>query len=129
MIDDARITDPSAVKRVVLHAGKLHYDLAAEAEKRGTTDIALVRIEQYYPLPMKEINAVLSRYPDAEIVWTQEEPENQGAWPFVCLELARRLDGRTISVVCRAAAASPATGSTKRSSQEQTDLINRALTL
>ncbi len=129
VIDDARITDPSAVKRVVMHAGKLHYDLAAEAEKRGTTDIALVRLEQYYPLPMTEINAVLARYPKAEIVWTQEEPENQGAWPFVCLELARRLEGRTISVVCRAAAASPATGSTKRSAQEQTDLIDRALTL
>ena len=129
VLDDATVDDPGAVKRVVLHAGKLHYDLAAEVGKRQLTDVALVRLEQYYPLPLKQLHAVLDRYPGAELVWAQEEPENQGAWPFVCLELAKHLRGRTISVASRPAAASPATGSNKRSAQEQVDLISRALTL
>ncbi|MEY2849809.1 MAG: hypothetical protein RI885_2476 [Actinomycetota bacterium] len=128
IIDDLRV-DPAAVKRVVLHAGKLHYDLAAEVAKRGSSDVALVRMEQYYPLPLRELQAVLDRYPNAELVWAQEEPENQGAWPFVCLELAKHLSGRTIRVASRPAAASPATGSTKRSALEQVDLIDRALTV
>ncbi|WP_165063635.1 multifunctional oxoglutarate decarboxylase/oxoglutarate dehydrogenase thiamine pyrophosphate-binding subunit/dihydrolipoyllysine-residue succinyltransferase subunit [Marisediminicola senii] len=129
VLDDATVTDPSAVKRVVLHAGKIHYDLAAEVQKRDIDSIALVRLEQYYPLPMEQLQAVLARYPEAQLVWAQEEPENQGAWPFVSLELARHLKGRTISVVSRASAASPATGSTKRSAQEQADIIDRALTV
>jgi 2-oxoglutarate decarboxylase len=62
-------------------------------------------------------------------VWTQDEPENQGAWPFISLELARHLKGRTITVSSRPSSASPATGSNKRSGVEQVDLINRALTL
>jgi len=130
VIDDASITDKSAVKRVVLHAGKIHYDLLAEAEKRQLKDVALVRLEQYYPLPQEQLKAVLAQYPDAELVWAQEEPENMGAWPFICLELAKRLTpGRTISVASRPASASPATGSSKRSAQELIDLMDHALTV
>ncbi|MBC7517373.1 MAG: multifunctional oxoglutarate decarboxylase/oxoglutarate dehydrogenase thiamine pyrophosphate-binding subunit/dihydrolipoyllysine-residue succinyltransferase subunit [Microbacteriaceae bacterium] len=129
VIDDSRLADKSAVKRIVLHAGKIHYDLLAEVEKRETANVALVRLEQYYPLPLKQLNEVLAKYPGAELVWAQEEPENQGAWPFICLELARHLRGRTISVVSRSASASPAAGSTKKSAQQQVDLIDRALTL
>jgi 2-oxoglutarate dehydrogenase E1 component len=129
VIDDATITDKAAVKRIVLHAGKLHYDLLAERDKREQKDVALVRVEQYYPLPLRELISVLGQYPNAELFWAQEEPENQGAWPFICLELARDLKGRTISVASRPASASPATGSTKRSAQEQIDLIDRALTI
>ncbi len=118
------------MKRVLLHAGKLHYDLLAELEKREDAGaFALVRLEQYYPLADDAINAALDRYPNADVVWVQEEPENQGAWPFINFELARRLRGRTISVVSRASAAAPATGSSKRSAAEQTDLLARALTL
>ena len=130
VIDDAAITDRGAVKRVVLHAGKIHYDLLAEVEKRQQKDVALVRLEQYYPLPQQQLKAVLEQYPDAELVWAQEEPENMGAWPFICLELAKRLaPGRTISVASRPASASPATGSSKRSSQELIDLMDHALTV
>jgi multifunctional 2-oxoglutarate metabolism enzyme len=129
VIDDATITDKAAVKRIVLHAGKLHYDLLAERDKREQKDVALVRVEQYYPLPLRELISVLGQYPNAELFWAQEEPENQGAWPFICLELARDLKGRTISVASRPSSASPATGSTKRSAQEQIDLIDRALTI
>jgi 2-oxoglutarate decarboxylase len=131
VIDDARIQDAGAVKRVLLHAGKLHYDLLAELEKRDDAgSFALVRLEQYYPLPEAQITAAVQKYPNAEIVWVQEEPENQGAWPFVLMELAPRLPlGRTISVVSRPASAATATGSSKRSAAEQTDLIARAFTL
>ena len=130
VIDDAAITDKGAVKRVVLHAGKIHYDLLAEVEKRQQKDVALVRLEQYYPLPQQQLKAVLEQYPDAELVWAQEEPENMGAWPFICLELAKRLTpGRSISVASRPASASPATGSSKRSSQELVDLMDHALTV
>nr|WP_307859024.1 multifunctional oxoglutarate decarboxylase/oxoglutarate dehydrogenase thiamine pyrophosphate-binding subunit/dihydrolipoyllysine-residue succinyltransferase subunit [Herbiconiux sp. SYSU D00978] len=130
VLDDRTITDPSAVKRVVLHSGKIHYDLLTEREKRGAQqDIALVRLEQYHPLPVEELKAVLARYPQAELVWTQEEPENQGAWPFICFNLPKHLDGRQLGVSSRPASASPAAGSTKRSAQEQTALIDKALSL
>jgi 2-oxoglutarate decarboxylase len=130
VLDDARIQDAAAVKRVLLHAGKIHYDLLAELEKRDDAGaFALVRLEQYYPLPDAAINATLARYPNAEVVWVQEEPENQGAWPFINFELARRLDGRTISVASRPASAATATGSSKRSAAEQTELLARALSL
>jgi len=129
VIDDARVEDRSAIKRVVLTSGKIFYDIRAELDKRGETDIAVVRMEQLYPLPIEEINAVLDSYPNADLVWVQDEPENQGAWPFICLELAKHLHGRTITVSSRAASASPATGSNKRSGLEQVELIKRALTL
>jgi 2-oxoglutarate decarboxylase len=127
VIDDATITDRSAVRRVVLHSGKVHHDLRAEAEKRGITDVALVRLEQLAPLPLERLLEVLAGYPDAEVVWAQEEPENQGAWPFVCMNLSPHLDGRPLSVASRPASAAPATGSSKRSSQEASDVIEKAL--
>jgi 2-oxoglutarate decarboxylase len=129
VIDDSRVSDRSVVKRVVLTSGKIYYDIVAELDKRGQTDVAVVRIEQFYPLPATELNAVLENYPHADIVWAQDEPENQGAWPFISLELVKRLRGRAVSVASRPASASPATGSSKRSAVEQADLISRALTL
>jgi len=129
VIDDNRVADKSAVKRVVLTSGKIYYDIIAELDKREEKNIAVVRMEQFYPLPISEINGILAQYPNADLVWTQDEPENQGAWPFISLELAKHLEGRTIKVSSRAASASPATGSNKRSGQEQVELISRALTL
>ena len=130
VLDDARITAPEAVERVLLHSGKIHYDLLAELQSAPQADrIALVRLEQYYPLPTEQLNAVLDRYPNATVVWVQDEPENQGAWPFINLELVKHLRGRTISVVSRPSSASPATGSMKRSQAEQADLLGRAITL
>jgi 2-oxoglutarate decarboxylase len=128
VIDDARITDKSAVKRVILTAGKIFYDILAEVEKREQKDVAIVRLEQFYPLPADELAAVLDSYPNADLTWVQDEPENQGAWPFLQLELGRS-SGRTLSVSSRSASASPATGSSKRSALEQADLIARALNL
>ncbi len=127
VIDDDRVTDKAAVRRVVLHSGKVHHDLRAEVDKRGVTDVALVRLEQLAPLPLERILEVLAGYPDADVVWAQEEPENQGAWPFVCMNLSPHLDGRPLSVAARAASAAPATGSSKRSAQEATEVLEKAL--
>ncbi|WP_175336679.1 multifunctional oxoglutarate decarboxylase/oxoglutarate dehydrogenase thiamine pyrophosphate-binding subunit/dihydrolipoyllysine-residue succinyltransferase subunit [Leifsonia sp. C5G2] len=128
VIDDARIEDKSAVKRVLLMAGKLYYDLLNELEKNPNPGIALVRVEQYYPLPAAELKAVVDSYPNAELVWVQDEPENQGAWPYMILETSK-LGPRPLGVVSRPPSASPAAGSAKRHAQEQQVLIQRALTL
>jgi 2-oxoglutarate dehydrogenase E1 component len=130
VIDDARIQDAGAVRRVLLHSGKLYYDLVAELEKRqDAASFALVRMEQFYPLPVAELNAVLRRYPNAEVVWVQDEPENQGAWPFLNFELVKYLEGRTLRVISRPAAASTAVGSTKVSSAQQTALLEQTFAL
>ncbi|TFV83728.1 multifunctional oxoglutarate decarboxylase/oxoglutarate dehydrogenase thiamine pyrophosphate-binding subunit/dihydrolipoyllysine-residue succinyltransferase subunit [Microbacterium sp. dk485] len=129
VLDDDRQIDRSAVKRVLMHAGKIHWDLRGELEKNPNPEVALVRLEQYYPAPVDELNAVLETYPNAELVWVQDEPENQGAWPFIALEVVKHLRGRTIRRVSRAAAASPATGSPKVHAQEHAELMRMALTL
>jgi 2-oxoglutarate decarboxylase len=133
VLDDPRLAnvDGGSVRRILMHAGKLHYDLLAEMEKRPdvANQIALVTLEQFYPLPTPHLQPVLDRYPNAELVWVQDEPENQGAWPFIDVELVKHLKGRTIRVVSRPASASPATGSSKRSAAQQTELIDQALTL
>ncbi len=129
VIDDDRAIDKRAVKRVLLHAGKIHWDLKSELEKKPNPEVALVRLEQYYPAPVDELNAIIDTYPNAQLVWVQEEPENQGAWPFIALEVVKHLHGRTISRVSRASAASTATGSPKVHAIEQSALLEQALTL
>lgn len=129
VLDDDRAIDKSAVKRVLLHSGKVHWDLRSELEKNPNPEIALVRVEQFYPTPVSELNAIIDSYPNAQLVWVQEEPENQGAWPFIALEVVKHLHGRTIRSVTRAAAASPAAGSAKVHAVEQAKLIEKALTL
>ncbi|MCI2958072.1 multifunctional oxoglutarate decarboxylase/oxoglutarate dehydrogenase thiamine pyrophosphate-binding subunit/dihydrolipoyllysine-residue succinyltransferase subunit [Agromyces atrinae] len=128
VIDDVRITDKPAVKRVLFHAGKIYYDLLAELEKNPNPEIALVRLEQYYPLPADELRAVADSYPNAELAWVQDEPENQGAWPFFVLE-TNKLGPRPMRLFSRPASASPAAGSAKRHALEQTELIRAALSL
>ncbi|QKJ19968.1 multifunctional oxoglutarate decarboxylase/oxoglutarate dehydrogenase thiamine pyrophosphate-binding subunit/dihydrolipoyllysine-residue succinyltransferase subunit [Microbacterium hominis] len=129
VLDDNRGLDKSAVKRVLLHSGKIHWDLKSELEKNPNPEIALVRLEQFYPAPIAELNAVIDDYPNAQLVWVQDEPENQGAWPFIALEVVKHLHGRTIRRVSRSAAASTATGSPKVHAAEQADILRKALTL
>jgi len=120
------------VRRVVLCSGKVYYDLLAERAKRAGADggqVAIVRLEQLAPLPGAEVAEVVSAYPDAELVWVQEEPANQGPWPFVALNLPAHLGGRPLVCVSRAASASPAAGSHKKHEAEQRELVERALTL
>src|SRR3978361_1753176 len=108
VLDDATVADKSAVRRVVLTAGKIYYDILAEVEKREQKDIAIVRMEQFYPLPAAELGAGRAESPNADLVWTQDEPENQGAWPYLSFELGRG-GGRAISVASRPAQPTPRT--------------------
>ncbi|MCW2163879.1 2-oxoglutarate dehydrogenase E1 component [Microbacterium hydrothermale] len=126
VLADDRGLDGAAVKRVLLHAGKIHWDLRAELDKNPNPEIALVRLEQYYPAPIEELTRVLAQYPNAELVWVQDEPENQGAWPFIALEVADQLD-RPVRRISRAAAASTATGSPKVHANEHAAIMKEAL--
>ena len=118
------------VTRVLIAAGKVVHDLVAEREKRGDTQTALLRLEQYYPLPAADLASELAKYPGAELVVVQDEPANQGGWPFLALNLPAGLaafgENRPLRVVSRKAAASPSTGSTKKHAVEQADLLTRA---
>ncbi|WP_425332818.1 multifunctional oxoglutarate decarboxylase/oxoglutarate dehydrogenase thiamine pyrophosphate-binding subunit/dihydrolipoyllysine-residue succinyltransferase subunit [Aurantimicrobium minutum] len=127
VIDDPRQLDRNAVKRVILTAGKPFHDLVAELEKAPNPEIAVVRLEQFYPAPMQQLNAVLATYPNAELVWFQDEPANQGAWPFMLLEVSPQLEGRVLRNVSRPASASPAVGSAKRHAVEAAEILQRAL--
>ena len=125
VIQDTTV-DASKVNRVVLVAGKFYWDLVAERSKRNDETTAIVRMEQLYPLDTDAVKDVLSAYPaDAEIVWAQEEPENQGAYPFMALHLDPALDGRTLRPVSRASSAAPATGLKKVHDYEQAEVIKR----
>ena len=128
VLDDDRGVDRSAVRRVLLHSGKVHWDLRAELAKNPDPRVALVRLEQYYPAPIDRLNEIIDSYPGAELVWVQEEPENQGAWPFIALEVVKFLHGRTIRVVSRVASASTAAGAAKVHALEHASLMAQALT-
>ncbi|MFF9123790.1 multifunctional oxoglutarate decarboxylase/oxoglutarate dehydrogenase thiamine pyrophosphate-binding subunit/dihydrolipoyllysine-residue succinyltransferase subunit [Streptomyces sp. NPDC014889] len=137
VIGDASV-DPAAVKKVVFTAGKVYYDLDAERRKRGVTDAAaaetaIIRLERLYPLPGAELQAEIAKYPNAEkYLWAQEEPANQGAWPFIALNLIDHLDlavgadipaGERLRRISRPHGSSPAVGSAKRHQAEQEQLV------
>ncbi|UYN95744.1 MAG: 2-oxoglutarate dehydrogenase E1 component [Enhydrobacter sp.] len=128
------LADDGAIRRVVLCSGKVYFDLVAERRKRKIDDIAIIRIEQLYPFPFTRLGVRLSQYPNAEVVWCQEEPENMGAWHFVDRRIERALASLDVKArrpvyIGRAEAASPATGSARTHLKEQADLVDRALTL
>ncbi|WP_370968452.1 multifunctional oxoglutarate decarboxylase/oxoglutarate dehydrogenase thiamine pyrophosphate-binding subunit/dihydrolipoyllysine-residue succinyltransferase subunit [Amycolatopsis sp. cg9] len=128
VIDDTT-PDPAKIRKVLLTSGKLYWELVAERTKREAHDVAIVRIEQYYPLPKKKLVAALERYSNAQqVAWVQEEPENQGAWPFFGLNLPRKfpelLSG--LQVVSRRPMAAPSAGSSKVHEVEQKALISKA---
>jgi 2-oxoglutarate dehydrogenase E1 component len=128
------IAPPEQVKRVVLCTGKVFYDLLQERRQRGTKDVAILRIEQLYPFPDKTLTRLLAPYRNAEVVWCQEEPENNGAWNFLDRRIERVLAGIDIkgkrpSYVGREAAASPATGQAKVHIAQQAKLVSEALTV
>ncbi|MFM2438890.1 MAG: multifunctional oxoglutarate decarboxylase/oxoglutarate dehydrogenase thiamine, partial [Actinomycetota bacterium] len=120
--------DPAKVRRIVLTSGKVTWDLVAERDKRGSDDVAILRLERYYPLPGEELQAILARYPkDAEIMWLQEEPMNQGAYQFLAINLPEFLDGRPLLLSSRPASAAPATGSHKAHEEEQSLVVSAAI--
>ena len=118
------------VRRVVFCSGKVYFDLLKARRKDGIRDVALVRIEQLYPFPTEEYEAVLARYPNLrEVVWCQEEPQNQGAWYQIRhrLQEGGQAQKRAVLYAGRAPAAAPATGIGKIHEAEQRALINAAL--
>ncbi|ACQ79534.1 2-oxoglutarate dehydrogenase, E1 subunit [Beutenbergia cavernae DSM 12333] len=125
--DDA--VEASSVRRVLLCSGRVYYDLLAAREKgtHGADDAtAIVRLEQFYPLDGEALLAELDAYPGAEVVWVQDEPENQGAWTFLAMRLPALLGDRSFRVVSRPASAAPAAGSAKASQAELAEIIAAA---
>lgn len=126
----------SGVKRVLFCSGKIYWELAAARDKRrkngdaGVDEAALVRVERLYPMPAEEIAAVLERYPEAagDVRWVQEEPANQGSWPYYGLELPQKLPQLqgSFTRVSRRRMAAPAAGSSKVHEVEQAELIDKA---
>jgi 2-oxoglutarate decarboxylase len=135
VIDDAGVTDPSAVRRIVLCSGKIAHEalqrrqqLAGEDEEAAAA-VAVVRIEQLYPWPVDLLTELFDRYGQAnEVVWLQEEPENMGAWSFAHARLHAALPDRLrLRHVSRSESASPAIGSAALHQLEQADLLQRAI--
>lgn len=116
---------PEKVDRVLLCSGKIYWDLLNQRKKLNDEKTAIVRLEQIYPLDVEGVAEAIAPYGDADLAWVQDEPRNQGPWPFIALNLPEAIN-RHIRVVCRAASASPATGSAKKHAIEQKELIDRA---
>jgi len=127
VIDDRQLADRSGVRRVLLCAGKIYYDLVARRQTQQREDVAIMRIERLYPLPDAEIAAQLSGYPNAEeLIWVQEEPVNMGAWPYLATHL-QQLIGRGISAVALPESSAPASGSAKTHARDHAALVDSAL--
>ncbi|WP_068009205.1 multifunctional oxoglutarate decarboxylase/oxoglutarate dehydrogenase thiamine pyrophosphate-binding subunit/dihydrolipoyllysine-residue succinyltransferase subunit, partial [Nocardia pseudobrasiliensis] len=121
--------DRNKVKRILLTSGKLYYELAAEKAKKNRDDVAIIRIEQLYPIPSYRLNEKLATYPNAtDLVWVQEEPANQGAWPFFGLNLPEILPERfnKLRRISRRAMSAPSSGSSKVHAVEQQEIIEEA---
>ena len=128
-----KLVADAKIRRVVLCSGKVYYDIFEERAKRGLDDVALIRVEQLYPWPKDTLKLQLARYPNADVVWAQEEPANMGPWTFVDRRLEYVLGEIDIkaekATFCgRRAAASPATGLYKNHAGEQQWICDMALT-
>ena len=126
---DAAISKAAAkVKRVVLCSGKVYYDLVKTREAKAASDTAIVRVEQLYPFPHKALAAELRKYPNAtDIVWCQDEPQNQGAWFFVQHNIHENMTaGQKLGYAGRAASASPAVGYAHLHQEQQKNLLDQA---
>ncbi|MCW2553772.1 MAG: kgd [Mycobacterium sp.] len=121
--------DRSKVKRILLTSGKIYYDLAARKAKDNREDIAIVRVEQLYPLPKRRLGLTLDQYPNAEqFCWVQEEPANQGAWPTFGLAMPEQLPDKLTGIkrISRRAMSAPSSGSSKVHAVEQQEIIDEA---
>lgn len=131
VIDEIDELDPQQVKRVVLCAGKVYYDLLEQRRKNGQTDVAIIRIEQLYPYPHDEVRSILAKFSHvSDFIWCQEEPLNQGAW--YCSQHNFRAElpkGADLRYVGRPASASPAVGYMALHNEQQRELVTNALNL
>ncbi|MDO9290086.1 MAG: thiamine pyrophosphate-dependent enzyme, partial [Hydrogenophaga sp.] len=122
------VKNADKVKRLICCSGKVYYDLVKKREERGDDDVAILRVEQLYPFPHKVFGAEIKKYPNAtDIVWCQDEPQNQGAWFFVQHYIHENmLDGQKLGYAGRAASASPAVGYAHLHQEQQKTLIEAA---
>jgi len=124
IIDDKYVT-ATKVERVLLCSGKVYYDLYDHQQKDKRKDVAIVRLEQLYPFPEKQLEKVVKRYKSAkEIVWVQEEPNNAGAWGFILRMLHKKMD--KLDVISREESASPAVGYLNLHKEKQAEIVRKA---
>jgi 2-oxoglutarate dehydrogenase E1 component len=128
IIPDQKALKGDKVKRVIACSGKVYYDLAKKREEKGSDDVAIIRVEQLYPFPHKAFATELKKYPNAtEVVWTQDEPQNQGAWFFVQHYIHENmLEGQKLGYSGRVASASPAVGYSHLHQEQQKALVEGA---
>ncbi|MGJ7488181.1 2-oxoglutarate dehydrogenase E1 component [Variovorax sp. LT2P21] len=128
VIPDAKDLKADKVKRVIACSGKVYYDLAKKREEKGTDDVAIIRVEQLYPFPHKAFSTELKKYPNlVDVVWCQDEPQNQGAWFFVQHYIHENMsDGQKLGYSGRAASASPAVGYSHLHQEQQKALVDGA---
>ncbi|KRO77342.1 MAG: hypothetical protein ABS07_01590 [Actinobacteria bacterium BACL4 MAG-120920-bin74] len=130
-IPDDKVTNAT---RLIFTSGKVYYDLIAERDKLGEHSTAIARVERLYPLPVEDIIAEAKKHPNATLLWVQDEPANQGPWPFVALAVNEafvaheELNNRTFRRVSRRATASPATGNHHLHEEEEKALMTEAFT-
>ena len=117
---------PQVASRVLLCQGKVFFEITEQRAKSGRDDVAVIRVEQCYPIPVDALQEEIGRFPDAELIWAQEEPENMGAGRYMLRNLRDRL-GREARLVSRPESPSPATGSLTLHREEQSDLLDRML--
>ena len=129
IIDDQDQPEKASVSQIILCTGKVYYDLLETRRARGIQNIAIIRLEQLYPFPRTEFDAMIASYPNPKtIVWCQEEPQNQGAWDQIKHRFSRlHHSGREIYYVGRESAAAPATGFHRVHEEEQEKLVDDAL--
>jgi 2-oxoglutarate dehydrogenase E1 component len=128
VLPESEPIDDAQVRRVIACTGKVYYDLIAARRERAATDVAIMRIEQLYPFPHKALAGELKKYPKlAEIVWCQDEPQNQGAWFYVQHHLLENMtEGQKLGYTGRAASASPAVGYYAKHNEQQKALLDAA---
>ena len=128
VIPESKALKADKVKRVVTCSGKVYYDLVKKREEKGYEDVAILRVEQLYPFPHKAFSTELKKYPNAtEVVWCQDEPQNQGAWFFVQHYLHENMmEGQRLGYSGRAASASPAVGYLHLHQEQQKSLVEGA---
>ena len=133
LYEDEILAPPEEIRRVVICSGKVYFDLKRERDARGLRDVTILRLEQLYPFPDEVLAEELRKYPNADVVWCQEEPANMGAWFFVDRRIEKLLQetghtGHRPKYAGRAEAAAPATGLLRRHTEEQNRLVEEALT-
>ena len=133
-ISQTKLKEDSTIKRIIACSGKVYYDLLQERDAHNLTDTYLLRVEQLYPVPALALTKELGRFKNADLIWCQEEPKNQGAWSFIEPNLEQilgrlKVKAKRANFVGRPPSASPATGLASQHKEQQEKLVFEALNL